>query len=29
MIKQGRLDAKYNGIIDCFRRTTATEGKSS
>jgi solute carrier family 25 (adenine nucleotide translocator) protein 4/5/6/31 len=26
MIKQGRLDRKYNGITDCFRRTMADEG---
>ncbi|KAG8162963.1 hypothetical protein KVR01_007441 [Diaporthe batatas] len=26
MIKQGRLDRKYNGIVDCFRRTAADEG---
>ena len=26
MLKSGRLDRKYNGIIDCFRRTTAQEG---
>jgi len=26
MIKAGRLDRKYNGIADCFRRTTASEG---
>jgi len=26
MLKAGRLDRKYNGIIDCFRRTTAAEG---
>jgi solute carrier family 25 (adenine nucleotide translocator) protein 4/5/6/31 len=26
MIKQGRLDRKYNGIADCFRRTAADEG---
>jgi len=26
MLKSGRLDRKYNGIIDCFRRTTASEG---
>lgn len=27
MIKSGRLDRKYNGIIDCFKRTMADEGK--
>lgn len=27
MIKAGRLDRKYNGIIDCFKRTMADEGK--
>ena len=26
MLKSGRLDRKYNGIIDCFSRTTANEG---
>ena len=26
MLKSGRLDRKYNGIADCFRRTTQTEG---
>jgi len=26
MIKQGRLDRKYNGISDCFKRTMADEG---
>ncbi|KAF2666595.1 putative mitochondrial ADP,ATP carrier protein [Microthyrium microscopicum] len=26
MIKAGRLDRKYGGIADCFRRTTADEG---
>ncbi|KAK9365053.1 mitochondrial carrier domain-containing protein [Lipomyces kononenkoae] len=26
MIKQGRLDRRYAGIIDCFRRTSADEG---
>jgi solute carrier family 25 (adenine nucleotide translocator) protein 4/5/6/31 len=26
MLKQGRLDRKYNGIVDCFKRTTAQEG---
>ncbi|KAL1639285.1 ADP/ATP carrier protein [Diplodia intermedia] len=26
MIRAGRLDRKYNGIVDCFRRTTAQEG---
>jgi len=26
MIKSGRLDRRYNGIVDCFRRTTVDEG---
>ncbi|KAK2739869.1 hypothetical protein FQN57_006445 [Myotisia sp. PD_48] len=26
MLKTGRLDRKYNGIIDCFKRTTQGEG---
>lgn len=26
MIKQGRLSHKYNGIVDCFKRTAADEG---
>jgi Mitochondrial carrier protein len=26
MIKAGRLDRKYNGIIDCFSRTAKGEG---
>ncbi|KAF2091819.1 mitochondrial carrier [Saccharata proteae CBS 121410] len=26
MLKAGRLDRKYAGIADCFRRTTAAEG---
>lgn len=26
MIKQGSLDSKYNGIIDCFKRTGQQEG---
>ncbi|KAJ5586958.1 ADP-ATP carrier protein [Penicillium hispanicum] len=26
MLKAGRLDRKYNGIADCFRRTAASEG---
>lgn len=26
MIKAGRLSSKYNGIADCFRRTSAEEG---
>lgn len=26
MIKAGRLDRRYTGIIDCFKRTTADEG---
>ena len=29
MLKSGRLDRKYNGIIECFRRTTANEGVAS
>jgi solute carrier family 25 (adenine nucleotide translocator) protein 4/5/6/31 len=29
MIKQGRLDRKYNGIVDCFKRTLADEGTVS
>ncbi|KAL7269200.1 ADP/ATP carrier protein [Rhizina undulata] len=29
MIKQGRLDRKYNGIVDCFKRTIADEGTLS
>ncbi|POS76474.1 ADP,ATP carrier protein [Diaporthe helianthi] len=29
MLKQGRLDRKYNGIADCFRRTAADEGVMS
>ncbi|ROW12018.1 hypothetical protein VPNG_05223 [Cytospora leucostoma] len=29
MIKQNRLDRKYNGIADCFRRTAADEGVMS
>jgi solute carrier family 25 (mitochondrial adenine nucleotide translocator), member 4/5/6/31 len=29
MIKSGRLDRKYDGIIECFRRTTAQEGIAS
>jgi solute carrier family 25 (mitochondrial adenine nucleotide translocator), member 4/5/6/31 len=29
MIKAGRLDQKYNGIADCFRRTVANEGALS
>ena len=29
MLKTGRLDRKYNGIVDCFRRTTADEGVMS
>jgi len=27
MIKQGRLDRKYGGIADCFKRTLADEGE--
>ena len=26
MIKQGSLDRRYNGIVDCFKRTAANEG---
>merc|ERR1711941_247835 len=26
MIKQGRLDKPYNGVMDCTKRTLATEG---
>jgi solute carrier family 25 (adenine nucleotide translocator) protein 4/5/6/31 len=26
MIKAGRLDRKYDGIIECFSRTTRQEG---
>merc|ERR1712180_206523 len=26
MIKQGRLDKPYNGVVDCLRRVLATEG---
>lgn len=26
MLKSGRLDRKYSGIVDCFRRTAANEG---
>ncbi|KAE8391354.1 hypothetical protein ETB97_008377 [Aspergillus alliaceus] len=26
MIRAGRLDRKYNGITDCFKRTAASEG---
>ena len=29
MLKAGRLDRKYNGIVDCFRRTAADEGVMS
>jgi len=29
MLKSGRLDRKYDGIIECFRRTTAQEGVAS
>ncbi|CAK7223615.1 ADP/ATP carrier protein [Sporothrix bragantina] len=29
MIKAGRLDRRYDGIADCFRRTTADEGVMS
>jgi solute carrier family 25 (adenine nucleotide translocator) protein 4/5/6/31 len=26
MLNSGRLDRKYNGMMDCFRRTVAAEG---
>ena len=26
MIKQGRLEKRYTGIVDCFKRTAADEG---
>ena len=26
MIKQGRLDKPYNGVIDCTKRVLTTEG---
>jgi len=26
MMKSGRLDKRYNGIIDCFNRTYTNEG---
>lgn len=29
MLKTGRLDRKYNGIVDCFKRTMADEGVMS
>lgn len=29
MIKNGRLDRKYDGIIECFRRTAKDEGALS
>ncbi|KAI5284074.1 hypothetical protein KEM54_001604 [Ascosphaera aggregata] len=29
MLKAGRLDRKYTGIVDCFRRTAAAEGTTS
>ncbi|KAF7712148.1 Mitochondrial ADP/ATP translocase [Penicillium ucsense] len=29
MLKQGRLDRKYAGIADCFKRTSASEGVMS
>ena len=29
MLKSGRLDRKYDGIVECFRRTTAQEGVAS
>ncbi len=29
MLKTGRLDRKYDGIVECFRRTIANEGMVS
>lgn len=29
MLKSGRLDKKYDGILDCFKRVTASEGVAS
>lgn len=29
MLKSGRLDKKYDGILDCFKRVTANEGVAS
>ena len=29
MLKSGRLDRKYDGIVECFRRTAANEGVAS
>lgn len=29
MLRAGRLDRKYGGIADCFRRTAAAEGVMS
>ncbi|PBP27732.1 40S ribosomal protein S3aE [Diplocarpon rosae] len=29
MLKTGRLDRKYDGIVECFKRTTAQEGVAS
>jgi solute carrier family 25 (adenine nucleotide translocator) protein 4/5/6/31 len=29
MLKTGRLDRRYGGIVDCFRRTIASEGTLS
>ena len=29
MLKTGRLDRKYNGIIECFSRTAKQEGVMS
>merc|ERR1712141_111146 len=26
MIRQGRLDKPYNGVVDCVKRTVASEG---
>jgi solute carrier family 25 (mitochondrial adenine nucleotide translocator), member 4/5/6/31 len=26
MIKTGRLESRYNGIVDCFKRTSQNEG---
>jgi solute carrier family 25 (adenine nucleotide translocator) protein 4/5/6/31 len=29
MLKSGRLDRKYDGIVECFRRTINNEGVAS
>lgn len=29
MLKSGRLDRKYDGIVECFRRTIKNEGTAS